>query len=135
MNKTTSKAGADNTGAFNGAARALALSQDRDSWLCGYRAGLTGSTHPAPWEVDGLSWFSGKIEGLTHIKNPPPVTLAETQTLHDKGFSCLGHAWSIAGALDFMDSEFPKVKPSTVILQKTYDDDGQETFQVWSPAP
>jgi hypothetical protein len=116
------------------AARAPALSQDRDSWLAGYRAGLTGSKQPAPWEVDGLSWFSGKIEGITHIKNPPPVTLEDDAALSGKGFHWLAGAWSVAGALDLMASELPKVKPSAVVLQKTFEDDGLETFQIWSPS-
>lgn len=116
------------------AARAPALSQDRDSWMAGYRAGLTGSKQPAPWEVDGLSWFSGKIEGMAHIKNPPPVTLESDKALSDKGYHWLAGAWSVVGALDLMAAELPKVKPSAVILQKTFEDDGQEAFQIWSPS-
>jgi hypothetical protein len=110
-----------------------AVSQDRDSWLAGYRAGLTRYNGKLPHDLDALSFFSGRVEGIAHMKNPPPVTLEDDAALSGKGFHWLAGAWSVAGALDLMASELPKVKPSAVVLQKTFEDDGQETFQIWSP--
>jgi hypothetical protein len=60
------------------------VSLDSKSWSAGYKAGRTGRpTHTPPLGIDGLSWYSGVIEGKVDraagivrplVRKPPAIS-------------------------------------------------------------
>jgi hypothetical protein len=54
----------------------VAVVQDEQSWIAGYKAGRAGTAPPAPPNgVDALAWISGVIEGRAarlHGRVRPP---------------------------------------------------------------
>jgi hypothetical protein len=49
--------------------RQMLVTITNDDWDLGYQAGLDGEDSLAPSDADGLSWYSGYIEGKAKRKN------------------------------------------------------------------